>query len=156
MCIGICWNVQSCSLGGGQQDFSFVNVDPTSVAAEKFTDILLTTASKYISKRILFEESSHHPWLTSRARDAIAKKHNAENSDTYKQMCKECSNVLYEEFGFYIRRCKARLARLPRESRQYWRLLRELSSGVERKVAIPALEKPNGEWARSSVEKAVL
>ena len=25
MCIGICWNVQSCSLGGGQQDFSLVN-----------------------------------------------------------------------------------------------------------------------------------
>ena len=155
------WNYRTADWAGlnnelSEMDFSFMNAVSTSSSADTFTNILLCTARKYISQRTLVNVTSSHPWLSHRAREAILKKHHAVNTDVYPQACKDCSNVLYEEFGSYILRCKTRLANLPRGSKQYWKLLKEVSSGIERKVAIPALQKANGEWTRSSVDKAQL
>ena len=129
------WNYRTADWYGlctelANTDFSFMNSVSTSIAADTFTNILLTSAKKYISQRTLVSESRSHPWLSNRARAAIHRKHNAVNTVDYAQACKECSDILYEEFGHYIRSCKNKLGKLPRGSKQYWRMLKELTNNV--------------------------
>ena len=156
----IVWNYRTADWSGliedlSQCDFRFILVDDTSVATDKFTDILLSTAKKYISQRTLDDEVWSHPWLSERARSAVRKKYDAFNTDRYREECESCSKILREEFNTYVLQVKERLSKLPRGSKQYWHLSKVLSSGKEKKSSVPPLLKDKT-WARSPQEKAQL
>ena len=80
-------------------DYSFIDVDHVDIATQKLTDILLSAADRFISKRILDVEASSHPWITPACRTAVLDKHAASGTAAYAEKCLACSQILQVEFS---------------------------------------------------------
>ena len=82
------WNFRSADWDGLSEflstvDYSFINIEDVDRSTERLNDIILSAASTYISTRTIDDESSTHPWLTARCREAIADKHSTLDKDLY-------------------------------------------------------------------------
>ena len=55
----------------------------------------------------------------------MIEKNNAEGSDNFQSAQERCSEVLREERIKYVEVLNAKLAALPRGSKQWWRIIRE-------------------------------
>ena len=100
-------------------------------ALNYFMEILWLMLAKHIPRRIIHNMKSSHSWLTVRSREAIGKKNAAEGTDSFAQECLRCQGILLEERSKYVERLKIKLSTLPRQSKQWWRINREL---LNRKV----------------------
>ena len=96
-----------------------------------------------------------HPWLNARCRPALVNKNNAEGSDAFVEMQEQCSTVLREERAKYVEELKAKLASLPKYSKQWWRLNAEL---LQRKAKICSILRlrDGSYWLRDAKAKADL
>ena len=154
------WNFRSADWNGVSEflstvDYSFINIEDVDRSTERLNDIILSAASTYISTRTIDDESSTHPWLTARCREAIADKHSTLDKDLYRVKCVSCSTILKEEFNKYVANVKRRLSDLPRGSRLFWKESKKLLLGTLNKAKVPILKTPTS-WARQPQEKANL
>ena len=91
-----------------------------------FLEVLWTRLVKHISRKRIDCKRGSHPWLNSRCRIAIGKKNKAEYTDSFQSAQQHCQEILLEERAKYTEKLKAKLAALPRCSKQWWRIKKEL------------------------------
>ena len=105
-----------------------------------FLDILWTLLTKHIPRKQIQCTRSSHPWLNSRCREAVTHKNNSEGSDNFLSASSQCTQVLFEERQKYVEKLKVKLAALPKGSKQWWRINRELLHRKANISAIPPLK----------------
>ena len=136
-------------------DWSSLQSGTAQDAANLFLDILWTLLIKHIPRKRIKSKHSSHPWLNSRCRAAIIQKNQAEGKDHYKVVQEQCSQVLREERANYVEVLKAKLAALPKCSKQWWRINRELLHRTANMKNIPPL-RDGVNWLTDAKAKADL
>ena len=96
-------------------------------AASAFTNFVLQAARRFIPVKALPLKKNTHPWLTDRCKHLVTAKRAAEGTADYEAKAAECSAGLLQEYNKYVHRTYEKLRKLPRGSKQWWRLSRELA-----------------------------
>jgi len=122
-------------------------------AVNYFLEVLWLAIVKHIPQEEIMCKKSSHPWLNSRCRAAIIRKNAAENSDSFLISQKNCDEVLREERARYVEVLKLKLAKLPKRSKQWWRINRELLQRKANVSSIPPLRE-NNQWLLDAKSKA--
>ena len=73
----------------------------------------------------------------------------------YEEKRVECVRILKEEYGRYETKLKEELAKLPKGSKKWWKLNRQLLNKKKQTSSIPPL-KYEGEWLHEAKDKADL
>ena len=107
-------------------------------AAQTFLSHLWVLLCRHIPFSETFHEKRSHPWLNDRCEKAIQKKNAAENSEDFHMKRDECSKILKEEYQAYLHNLKSKIAELPKGSKRWWKLNRQL---LERKQKISSILK---------------
>ena len=122
-------------------------------ALDFFMEVLWLHLLKHIPRRQIETVKRTHGWMTAKSKTAIIQKNNAEGTDRYKSQCEKCAAVLAEERTRHVQRTKEKLAKLPRHSKQWWRLNRELLRRRTNLSSVPTL-KEDGQWLSEAKAKA--
>ena len=122
-------------------------------ALAHFQEVLWFLLIKFVLRRTIKVVKRSHPWLNERSQRAIQRKNDAENSESFIEKQKECAKVLAEERVKYVQQLKKKLAKLPKSSKQWWRINRELLNKKSRLTSIPTL-RDDGKWLINSKSKA--
>ena len=91
-----------------------------------FMEVLWFHLVKFIPREWVEEKKTTHPWLNERTRKAIARKQEAEGTAQAQVEMERCSRILNEERQKYVQRLKEKLMSLPKGSKQWWKINREL------------------------------
>jgi len=124
--------------------------------AELVSTALRKTMFRHIPNRILAERKATHPWIDEECEAAIREKATAFGGDSYKDKAKDCANLLRHKYVQYRTALKQELAALPRGSKRWWRLNRELLDKKTSCQTIPPLKRHDKTWATEAVDKANL
>jgi len=131
-------------LQNGSAEDSFTN----------FFEALWQFLLKYIPQKQITSKKSTHPWLNERCKNAILKKNQAEGTTRFDYEQVQCTKILGEERAKYIEQTKIKLANLPKGSKEWWRINRELMHKRGRVGSIPVLRDSNGTWLTEAKAKA--
>ena len=108
---------------------------------------------KHIPRKVVETKKSTHPWLNNRCMNAILRKNDSEGSAHFERDRLNCISVLGEERTKYVERTKAKLASLPRRSKQWWRICHELLHRKALISSIPTL-RDGDSWLADAKGKA--
>ena len=125
-------------------------------AAEHFAGYVLSCAKECIPSRTIGHQKSSHPWLNERCRAAIAKKHSREGCADYAEAAQQCSTIIGSEYQDYVQRLRSKLLSLPRSSKQWWKINRQLLHNIAKPTSTPPLQHAAGTWATHPKDKASL
>ena len=120
--------------------------------ASEFTEIVLSSSIKHILFRKHQFRTLLHPWLTDTAFEAIQAKVAAHGTCSYDDAASACSQVLAKEYAVHVKRLRTTLANLPRGSKIWWKLNRELLNRQSRIALIPLLKKDE-QWMHTPQDK---
>ena len=123
---------------------------------EKLTHKILEVAKAHIPSRIAKFSKKSHPWITERALTSIRAKCEAYGSDSYHEKERQCREIIAEEYRFYTQRLKRKISGLPRGSKRWWSLNRQLLHKTTKTTSIPPLKTADGRWITDPEEKAQL
>ena len=140
-----------------QVDWRVLQRGSAEEAFTHFMDTLWLHLCKYIpyAKRKMKKQS--HPWLNDRCREAIARKNDKEDrdDDEYRDAAKSCAEVLADEYQRYVLKLKEEIAQLPKGSKKWWKLNRQLLEKKAKMSGIPPLKNEEG-WIHDPKLKADL
>jgi len=125
-------------------------------AFDYFMDLLTSLCHKYIPSTTIQVQNQTHPWLTQACTEAIEAKNQATAGADFTAARDKCASVLNNAYKEYIVKLKARIAKLPRGSKQWWSLNRELLNKKARLSSVPPLRDSNGLWLMEPKAKADL
>ena len=100
------------------------------------------------------ETKSNLPWLTDECRDAIAAKHSAEGTSSYPEVAAWTTEVLRRVRGTYFVKLRYEMAHLPRCSKRWWALNKQLLNKQASPPLFPPLKAKSGAWCRTPASKA--
>lgn len=83
---------------------------------------------------------STHPWLTSRAEQAVRRKREAEGTSAEQESAEECSSILMEERVAHAARTRDQLTKMKKGSKLWWAKAKELLCAKTKLSNIPALK----------------
>jgi len=154
------WQLKSANWAGLQQelegfDWAMLEDGDAEQCANLFWEVLWICLVKHIPQKVVRCKRSSHPWLNSRCHEAIIRKNIAEGSDyeSYKSAQASCDEVLRQEHAKYVEALKAKLSALPRCSKQWWRINRELLRRKSNIASIPPL-RDGTNWILDAKAKA--
>jgi len=122
-------------------------------AVNFFSDTLAHLCEKFIPQTTISIRKQSHPWINTECESAVARKGAAEGSPTYNAMRDQCAETLRGAHKNYLSDLRAKIAELPRGSKKWWALNRELLNKKSKVVSIPPL-LDNGIWILDSAGKA--
>ena len=125
-------------------------------AFDYFMDLLMSLCHKYIPSTTIQIQNQTHPWLTQACAEAIEAKNQATAGADFTAARDKCATVLNNAYKEYTAKLKARIAQLPRGSKQWWSLNRELLNKKARLSSVPPLRDSNGLWLMEPKAKADL
>jgi len=131
------------------------DTDP-DLAAEEFGSVLLDLMERHIPHEVVQRRSGSHPWFNDRCMDAVRAKQAAWGTSLQRETSEKCSAILFEQYMAYVAVVRAKLAKLKRGSRQWWKISKGLMHKSTSACGIPALKSSSGNWVRSNSEKADL
>ena len=112
-------------------------------AVTRLYDILNNLISNYVPCSVKAQTKSRLAWMNDRCTAAVLAKHKAEGTDSYVQVAKQCQTILHEEQVKYNKQLRKRMEGLPRNSKPWWtiakQLLRRNSATFSRPSKIMAL-----------------
>ena len=108
---------------------------------------------KYIPQTTFAIRKHSHPWINTTCEIAVAKKNAAEGSPDFVAVRDDCAQTLREAHKNYQVDLRARIASLPRGSKRWWALNRELLDKKSRIISIPLLRQDDN-WILDSRGKA--
>ena len=114
-------------------------IDPDK-GAEELTNTILDLAKSCISQRLLLERKSTHPWLNDKILALVERKQESIGTDAESHARDQCSRGIFEEFGKFVQKERARLARMRRGSKGWWSKSRLLLKQRGSVTSIPALK----------------
>jgi hypothetical protein len=139
-----------------ESDWAQMDTCSAGGCAEFFTSLVVTSAEKFIPKRILLESKSSHPWVNDRVIRLVNQKQAAAGTEQEQIKCEACSAGLKEEFDKYVQKGKKRLQGEPRAARGWWSSTRRLLRQNVKATSIPALKDLKGDWCMDAKDKADL
>jgi len=152
------WLLKKADWNSLEEELGKIHWDPlqrgtAEDALNYFLDVLWTSLLKHIPRKAIQTKHSSHPWLNSRCREAIALKNASEGTDAFPTADAQCSQVLREERAKYVEKLKAKLVSLPRSSKQWWRINRELLHRKAKPSSIPPM-RDGSAWILDAKAKA--
>ena len=139
-----------------ETDWNTVLQGDLDEAVERFTNVILEKAREFIPHGVLKHRKSTHPWVTERCREALRHQQSLEDTVEYNQ-AREASNTIFkEEYLAYVARLRLKISQLPKGSKAWWKLNRELLNRQSKVASIPPLRNLDGEWVTDPREKAEL
>ena len=114
---------------------------------------IFATLRRHIPEREISERKSSHPWVNDRCLAAIRAKNESLGTADWDNKAAESSAILFEEFGAYLERMRAKLAKERRGSKSWWRITNEIMQKKAKCSQIPAFKAGN-EWLHQPLEKA--
>ena len=130
--------------------------DLAEEAVRRFTTHVLEVARKHVPVHLRNVKKSTHPWLNQTCLTLVQKARAAENTPEHAERLRECSEGVLAEFHKYVARTKERLKQLPKSSKAWWKLTKNLQNKAEKNSSVPALKREDGTWAQEALEKAEL
>ena len=121
-----------------------------------FLDILHEECKKYIPYGEIRIFKQTHPWLDKTCEEAISIKNNAIGTGNFAVAQEHCAEVISDRHQDYINRLKEQMMKLPKGTKKWWRLNRELLDKKTKVTSVPPLKSANGEWHLGSESKANL
>ena len=109
----------------------------------------------HISRRKITVTKRSHPWLNEKSKEAIRRKNQAEGTEAFDRERKNCMQILATERARHVQALKDKLSSLPKCSKQWWRINRELLNRKGRLSSIPSLRDAD-KWLSDSKDKADL
>ena len=94
------------------------------------------------------------PWLNAKCYEAVRLKHDAGNSDEYTQVATECRQILVAERQKYLAELRTKMEALPRSSKKWWALNKQLLHRQAAPSFFPPLKDSEGTWHRTPIAKA--
>ena len=119
-------------------------------------DLLDCLCCIYIPQSELQIKKSTHPWLNTECERAIERKCAAEGCANYEIVRQECADTLRSSYCKYIFALRDKISELPKGSKKWWSLNRELLCKKARVSAIPPLKNTDGQWLTDPKDKANL
>ena len=149
---GAAWQNIRCELR--RFDWQVLKQGTVDSAVDYFMSTLNLMCQKYIPRSVVQVHKQTHPWLTPACHQAIRAKNNAEGSDTYVAQCSQCSGIINDAYHDYVVQLKDTISKLPKGSKKWWSLNRQLLSKKSRVSSIPPLKNADDRWLLASSEKA--
>jgi len=135
-------------------DWTMLERGTAEDALNNFLEILWQSLLKHIPRKQIVNKKSTHPWLNDRCKNAIKKKNSAEGTVHFEKEQRLCTRILGEERAKYIEATKIKLANLPKGSKEWWRINRELMHKKAKVSSIPVLRDSTGTWITNATAKA--
>ena len=148
------WDHLKCELRA--IDWQILSQGDVDSATELFVQILLGLCKTYIPYGEIMEKKASHPWLDDVCIAAIQRKNQAEGTSTYESAAESCTRIIAESHRRYLVSLRARIEILPRNSKRWWKLNRELLHRKTQISSIPPLRTTDGRWLTDSKNKADL
>jgi hypothetical protein len=114
--------------------------------AEQLTNTLLDLAKSCIPQRDMVQRKSTHPWLSERVLSLVRRKHDAAGTTAETETRDLCSQAIFEEFGKFVKKERARLGQVRRGSKDWWSKSSRLMQQRGAVCSIPALKNTEGGW----------
>ena len=127
------------------------DLDPEA-SVQRFCSVLQDCCCKSIPQKKITTKAASHPWLDDACFAAVAAKA-AANSSAFAEAARHCCEVLRGAFLAYRRDLRERIVALPRHSKDWWRLNKELLYRRSKASTIPPL-KEAGDWVLDPKENA--
>ena len=145
------WSSLSEALG----KYNWANLEEGSAedALAYFLEILWLHLVKFIPRKSIVTRKSTHPWLNEKCKEAVLRKNRAEGTGNFGTECENCNRILNVERAAWVQRTKDQLAALPRSSKKWWRLNRQLMRRRAAATSIPVL-KDGAQWLTDAKSKA--
>jgi len=125
-------------------DWAPLRIGTAQDALNYFMEMLWYSICRFIPLKDIEIRKKSRPWLNSRCEQAISKKNSAEDTADFEVASKECAEVLGQEHQLYVEKLRIKIADLPRGSKQWWRLNRELLLKKAKVSSIPPLKGEDG------------
>ena len=109
-----------------------------------------------ILQRMQRVRKTSHPWLTEKAVQAVAAKHEAAGTAAESSTAERCSKVLLEEREAHREQTCRKLNGMAKGCKQYWAKSRELLQKKVSATSVPALKSLDGSWVFDSTDKSNL
>ena len=122
-------------------------------ALNLFLEVLWYNLVTYIPRRRIKIPKRSHPWLNEKSKAAILRKNSAEGTERFETERAKCAQTLAEEKAKYVQELKDKLATLPKSSKQWWRINRELLQRRAKLSSIPTLREGD-QWLTDAKAKA--
>ncbi len=121
----------------------------------RFCDELETICRRNIPRKHITSSTSSHPWLDDECFAAIAAKCEATGTHRFEELERKCSKTLAAAFLRYQNELRERILSLPKSSKNWWRLNKELLNRKTKPSTIPPL-KVGKNWVLDPAGKADL
>ncbi len=125
-------------------------------AARRLTDRILEVGKRHISYRRVAVTHSSQPWRNECCRRAILARDRAVGTVEERNAAAACSSVLREAQAKHRDKLREKLRKLPRSSKAWWRINRELMTQAVQHSGIPPLQDEHGSWMLTPGDKANL
>ena len=86
-----------------------------------FTDLLLGLVTEFVPTTRISQKCANHPWLSKASWKAILQKRNAEGTEDFTRMQKECSSPVHEDYCNYTKNMKKKVDTLSSSPKQWWK-----------------------------------
>ena len=134
----------------------FIFADDADMSAANFERELLRLIREFVPSKVIRDEKRDHAWLDDSCKELVRRKREAFGTNDYIARRDECTAGLLAAYNAFVVRTRTKLQQLKRSSREWWRLSKSLMSMGSAREVIPPLRRKDGDWAKSSLEKANL
>ena len=121
--------------------------------ADTLREHILTTAERYIPKKMVKERPYQHPWVDRKCQDLLRKKHAAIGTPEFAAARDACTAGFVEAHANFA--AKTRRTLQSASPKDWWNTSKQLLGQSRAKESIPPLQSADG-WAKDPVDKATL
>ena len=115
--------------------------EQVDTAAAKLTTYVLETAKKHIPVKRRTVVKSTHPWVDEHCKTLVQRKREAEGTPEYEARLRECSEGMLQAYLAYAKKTRGDLKKLPRASKRWWRIARDLAQKSEEEQQHTPIER---------------
>ena len=137
-----------------RQDWSFLQNGSVDDMLVNFNAFLSNLVEAYVPVSWSSKVKSTLPWMNKSCIEAIASKHAAEDTDSYAAKASACQTVLREAHQAHLSKVKSGMDQLPRGSKQWWSLAKQLMHKKSSTSIFPPIKDVSGVWRRDAEGKA--
>ena len=122
-------------------------------AATAVTDLILSTAKRFIPMKVVTDKPFKHPWVDDECCELLRRKHAAIGTDAFPAARDACTAGFLAKQAKFVSKTRAKLQSA--NAKDWWKLSKELMAKPNGKENIPPL-RCGDEWAKDPVAKATL
>ena len=108
------------------------------------TKTLMNLVAKFVPVKTFRETKTGQSWINDKCVAAIRAKVAATGTEHFCEVSNTCSAVIAEEYHNYAKNLREQIAGLPKGSKRWWRLNRELLNKQAAHSQVPNLKRSDG------------